>query len=301
MRIVIVGYGKMLAALVSGAKTITGNKGSENQSKGHEIVGALRVDRVKYSNFTLFFKDIFAPSTDYSFLKSHKIYDIKAPSVNSKEFTDEIKKLSPDIILVGSWSEKFNPEILALPKFGVVNCHPSLLPKHRGANPYFWAIYSGDNKTGVTFHLMDENIDTGKILMQAAFKIDPDMTGGDLRDRAANIAGLMVPELLYDIENNKIIPLAQDENEANYDKYPFQGINFIDFNESAKRVYDRIRALKPWANCFCNIGGTIYKVKNAKISETELKKGCCGTIAEKTSDKVFKIFCTEGIIEVEIY
>ena len=114
MRIVIVGYGKMLAALVSGAKTITGNKGSENQSKGHEIVGALRVDRVKYSNFTLFFKDIFAPSIDYSFLKSHKIHDIKAKSVNSKEFINQLKRLNPDVILVGSWSEKFGREILSL-------------------------------------------------------------------------------------------------------------------------------------------------------------------------------------------
>jgi len=295
MRVVVIGYGKMLAALISGAKS------SINNGSGQEIVGALRIDRVKYSRFTLFLKDIFAPSKDYSFIKSHKIYDIKAPSVNSKEFIKEIEKLSPDIILVGSWSEKIAPGVLRLPKFGVVNCHPSLLPKHRGANPYFWAIYSGDEKTGVTFHLMDENFDTGKILMQAAFKIDPDMTGGDLKDRAANIARLMTGELLSDIQNNKIIPVLQDENEASYDKYPYEGIDFIDFKESAKKVYDRIRALKPWADCFCKIEERVCKIKRAKILENTADCIDSGEILKRVSDKIFHIQCQKGIVEVEIF
>lgn len=302
MRILVVGYGKMLAALISGAKAALGcdnNRNNENQN--NKIVGALRIDRVKYSKFTLFFKDIFAPSTDYSFIKSHKIYDIKAPSVNSKEFINEVKRLSPDIILVGSWSEKFGAEILNLPKFGVVNCHPSLLPRHRGANPYFWAIYSGDDKTGVTFHKMDENLDAGDILMQAAFKIDPDMTGGDLRDRAANIARLMVGELLNDIECNKIIPVKQDENKAEYDKYPYEGIDFIDFKENAKRVYDRIRGLKPWAECKCNIEDRVYKIKSAKVLDSCTLEGKAGEVLEKTSNKIFRIFCTEGAVEIEVY
>ncbi len=311
MQVVVVGYGKMLAALISGAK-----------AQGHNVVGAFRIDRVKYSDFTLFFKDIFAPSADFSFIKSHKIHDIKAPSVNSKEFIKEIKKLSPDIILVGSWSEKFKAEILNLPKFGIVNCHPSLLPKHRGANPYFWAIYSGDDKTGVTFHLMDENYDTGKILMQAAFKIEPEMTGGDLRDKAANIARLMASELLDDIQNNKIIPVAQEEKDATYDKYPYQGIDFIDFKESAKRVYDRVRALKPWGDCFCNIEGVICKIKQVKILEktpdcpnydtqetTPARPDCTaqektikeGTVLKKMPDNTFLIQCQNSAVEIKIF
>ena len=310
MRIVVVGYGKMLAALISGAK-----------AQRHEIVGAFRIDRVKYSGFTLFFKDIFAQSADYSFIKSHKIYDIKGASVNSKEFINEIKSLNPDIILVGSWSEKFGAEILTLPKFGVVNCHPSLLPKHRGANPYFWAIYSGDEKTGVTFHLMDENIDTGKILMQAAFKIEPEITGGDLRDKAANIARLMVSELLDDLENNRIIPLRQEEKDATYDKYPYQGIDFIDFKESAKQVYDRVRALKPWGDCFCSIDGMVCKIKQVKILEKMPCPSCAiqektpacpdyaaqektikeGAVLQKVSDNTFLIQCKSGAVEIKIF
>ena len=89
-----------------------------------------------------------------------------ANSVNSKKFRDFVIESKADVILVGSWSEKFGIDTLELTKYGVINCHPSLLPLHRGANPYFWQIYSGDKKAGVTFHLMDENFDTGDILLQ---------------------------------------------------------------------------------------------------------------------------------------
>ena len=145
---------------------------------------------------------------------------------------------------------------------------------------------------------MDENIDTGKILMQAAFKIDPDMTGGDLRDRASNIAGLMVPELLYDIENNKIIPLAQDENEASYDKYPFQGINFIDFNESAKRVYDRIRALKPWANCFATLAEPFTRLKMQKSLKLLLKRAAAVQLRKKPQIRFSKSFAPKALLKL---
>ena len=75
LRVLVIGYNKMLCSLISGAIF-----------KGHKVVGAMRVDRVNYSKFALFLKDIFAPSHDFSILKAFGVYDIKAPSVNSEEF-----------------------------------------------------------------------------------------------------------------------------------------------------------------------------------------------------------------------
>jgi len=293
MNVVVAGYDKMLAALIAGTKL-----------KGHNVVGAFRIDRVKYSKFTLFFKDTFVPSVDYSFLKSHNLYDIKAKSVNSKEFINEIKRLNADIILVGSWSEKFGQEILNLPKqnpkylkYGVINCHPSLLPNHRGANPYFWAIYSGDTKTGVTFHKMTEKFDSGEILMQAAFDIPPDITGGALKNKAAKVAELMAGELLDDLEHNKIIPVAQDENAAVYDKYPYEGIDVVDFMESAKKTYDKIRGLKPWCYCSCILktkaGERVYRIKSAKIPKNQ------GDLSAFNPKDIIKTDCTKNIFTVK--
>ena len=83
-KIVIVGYGQMLYSLIQAS--------IENN---HRILGVFRNDRLKYSEFELFFKDIFNPSKDYTIIKSKKLYDIKAPSVNSEKFINEIKKLKP--------------------------------------------------------------------------------------------------------------------------------------------------------------------------------------------------------------
>lgn len=288
----------MLAALISGAKL-----------KGHNISGVFRIDRVKYSNFTLFFKDIFAPSIDYSFIKSHNLYDIKGTSVNSKEFINEIKRLNPDVILVGSWSEKFGAEILNIPKYGIINCHPSLLPNHIGANPYFWAIYSGDKKTGVTFHQMDENFDSGDILMQASFDISDDITGGALKNKAAKVAELMAGELLEDLENNRIIPAAQDNSKAVYDKYPFDGIDIIDFTETAQKTYDKIRGLKPWCYCSCVLktktDERVYRIKYAKISEDmpcNLENMPAGTVIQSSAEKhLYTVKCSDFAIEIKVF
>ncbi len=152
-KVVLVGYDKMLYSLIEGIKQ------TDNQ-----IVGVFRNDRVRYSPFELFFKDIFNPSKDYSVIKSNKLYDIKATGVNSEKFINKIKQLNPDLIIVGSWGEKFQKEILST--VPCINFHPALLPKNRGANPYFWSIYLNQKVTGLTIHFMHEKFDTGDIILQ---------------------------------------------------------------------------------------------------------------------------------------
>lgn len=263
LKVVIAGYDKMLASLINGA-----------QDSGHEVVGVIRIDRVKYNRFTLFFKDIFAPSRDFSYIKSKNLYEIKTNSVNSKKFRKEVKKLSADLILVGSWSEKFSTETIELTKYGAINCHPSLLPKHRGANPYFWQIYSGDKKAGITFHYMSEKIDSGEILMQGSFDIQPYMTGGILRTKSAKVAEVMVGQLLSDIEENIIIPVKQDETKATYDRWT-EDLTLIDFDmEPPYCLHNKIRGLRPFAWAKVQYKNTLYKIKNSElIPENNEKTG----------------------------
>ncbi len=254
MKVIIVGYDKMLASLINGVL-----------DAGCEIVGVMRIDRVKYNCFTLFFKDIFAPSRDLSYIKSRNLKEIKARSVNSTQFKNEVKKRGAELILVGSWNEKFSIETIELPKYGTINCHPSLLPKHRGANPYFWQIYSGDKKAGVTFHFMDENLDTGEILMQASFDITPYMTGGILKNKTAKVAEIMISELIKDIEEETIIPQKQDNSKATYDRWE-DDLRVIDFEkESPFELHDKIRGMRPF--CYPVV---YFDGKNRKIKHSEL-------------------------------
>ncbi len=254
LKVIIAGYDKMLAALINGVI-----------DNGHELLGVIRIDRVRYNPFTLFFKDIFAPSKDISYLKSKNIKEIKARSVNSKKFREFVKNSGADLILVGSWSEKFSIETIELPRYGTINCHPSLLPNHRGANPYFWQIYSGDNRAGVTFHFMDEKFDTGEILMQGAFDIEPFMTGGILKTKTCKVAEVMAGQLLDDLEENLIIPVKQDEAKATYDRWS-EDLRYIDFDrEPPHSIHNKIRGLRPFCYPLVNYGGILRKIGHSEL------------------------------------
>jgi len=153
--VVVIGYGEMFTNLIAGALDANCN-----------IVGVFRSEMIKYNSLFRKVKDVLNPSLDYNYIKSYNLNEIKAPSVNSKKFKNAILKLNPDIILVGSWGERIKKEIYDLPKIATINAHPSMLPKYRGPNPYFWTIRNQEKNSGISFHLIDNDYDTGAILAQ---------------------------------------------------------------------------------------------------------------------------------------
>ena len=133
LKVVIVGYGEMFINLIAGAL-----------DANCEIVGVLRRETIKYSPLVRRLKDALNPSFEYNYIKSYNLPEIEVKSVNSPQFKKTLLKLNPDIVLVGSWSEKFEKEIYDIPKIATINAHPSLLPQYRGPNPYFWTIRNGE-------------------------------------------------------------------------------------------------------------------------------------------------------------
>ena len=288
LRVLVIGYNKMLSALVSGCVY-----------SGHKVVGALRVDRVNYSKFALFLKDIFNPSHDLSIINAFGVYDIKAPSVNSPEFIEEFKKLKPDVILVGSWSEKINEEVFSLPKLGCYNCHPSLLPKHRGANPYFWTIYHGEKTTGVTFHVVNNKFDCGDIVLQEAVPIDPNMTGGELRDRCSKYVQGLVGELLSKIEKGELNPVVQDENLATYENQIEYKNTIVDLRRTRDEIHNHIRALRPWyMPSFRHNSRKIYIKKHKFLPLDEKRRHHkIGSIVFE-NNKIIIVRCFDALIQI---
>ena len=259
MRIVVIGYSKMFAAIIEAVL-----------SSEHELVGVMRHDRVKYSPFWLWIKDILNPSNDISFIKSKKLYEIKERSVNLKGFKKEILRLNPDIIFVCSWSEKIKKEIFQLPKIGTINVHPSLLPKYRGPNPYAQVLFNDEQVTGVTFHLVDEGYDSGGILIQQGFKILDSDDGISLRNKAASLASLMCKKLLENIESGIIEPDKQNENEATYQKALTLQDAILDLNQPSNIIIKRIKGLYPWAKAYIDCGKRFLIVKKYKIEENTI-------------------------------
>ena len=222
LKVVIIGYGDMFTNLIAASLDADCN-----------IVGVLRKDTVKYPPFIKKLKDIINPSVEYSYIKSYNLPEINnVKSVNDDKFRKKLLKLNPDIILVGSWGEKIEKATFDIPKIASINAHPSLLPKYRGPNPYFWVIRNMEQETGVTFHLIDENYDTGSILAQEVVKIFPSDTGESLKQRLVLTARGVCCELLKTLSEDLIIPLQQNEKNASYYSYP-ENLE-LDFKKSAE-------------------------------------------------------------------
>ena len=237
LRVVIIGYGEMFTNLIAG--TLDANC---------EIVGVLRRESIKYPALIRKFKDTFLPSLDYNYIKSYSLPEIHASGVNTEKFKKELLKLNPDIILVGSWGERISKEIYDIPKIASINAHPSLLPKYRGPNPYFWVIKNQEQATGISFHLIDNDYDTGAILAQEEIKIFPADTGKTLKERTVLTARGVVCELLKDLSEDIIIPLTQAEEKSTYYSHPCNCE--LDFSKSAEENYALIRAIYPWGEAY---------------------------------------------------
>ncbi len=233
LRVLILGYGPMGLALTRGV----------NQCPHlAEIAGVFpwschpRLGRVFNEQAEMRFRQ---------YLYANGIPLLQAPSVNHYQFIQLLENLKVDIVLVGSWGEILQPHLFKIPHVRFVNCHPSLLPFHRGPNPYIGAIMAGESQSGITFHLMDEGIDTGPILLQRPLPILPSDTGGSLRERCSELAELAIPELLRLLQQDP--PPTQRQAKGSYDRISSELV-WVDWQASPTAIRDKVRALNPWMN-----------------------------------------------------
>ena len=193
------------------------------------------------------------------FIQKHKLPEIRVSGMNSFDFVKVLETLKPDALMIGSWGEILKKHVLSVPDVLFINCHPSLLPTHRGAIPYCSVIRMGEEKTGVTFHLVDKGIDTGHILMQQEMSIAVTDTGGDLKDRCAELAGQMVPTLIEQLlSESGMAPMEQDQSQKSY--YPALKLEdgIVYWDTEPWKLYNQVRALQPWLDCYSFLEGRVF-------------------------------------------
>ena len=156
-----------------------------------------------------------------------------------------LARLQPDILLVGGFSIILKPSLLSLPRIACINTHSSLLPRHRGPNPFYAAIRAGDAQSGVTFHLMDEGIDTGPILAQASFPLGPTDTVLTVYQRSCAVAEEQVVSMIERIADDGIQAIPQEESKANYVKRPTIDDVWLDWSQPAIELDRLVRACSP--------------------------------------------------------
>lgn len=187
---------------------------------------------------------------------------IQPENMRQPKILEQLAGFDPKLIVVAAFGHILPPEILALPKFGCLNVHPSLLPRHRGPSPVAAAILCGDEVTGVTIMLMDAGLDTGPILAQREVPISVEDTTGSLTVKLARVGADLLMETLPPWLQGKIKPQHQEESQATYSKIINKQDGEIDWHLSASELWCRIRAFNPWPGCY-----TWWQSKRLKITK----------------------------------
>jgi len=148
---------------------------------------------------------------------------LPAGTINSPATLAHVRAFAPDVLLVAAFDQILKAPVLGLPRLGCVNVHPSLLPAHRGSNPFYWVARGGETETGVSFHLIDEGIDTGPLLAQEKLAVGAGDDERSLQRRSAQAAARMAPGVLIGLRDGTLSPWAQPEAGASYDPKPPRG------------------------------------------------------------------------------
>jgi len=150
--------------------------------------------------------------------------------------------LAPDLFFCAGFPLRLSPELLALPRLGCVNAHSSLLPKYRGPRPVFWQLMHGETQTGMTFHRMDTDFDTGPILVQHELDITPEDDARSIWDKLLKLEVSMLPEMLALISDGAP-GTPQPTTGASYAPSPGVAERQLDWTRPATHLHNQIRAL----------------------------------------------------------
>jgi len=218
--------------------------------------------------------------------------------IKSSEGVEALKALDIDLMITAAFGQILSKEILDIPKLGCINVHASLLPKYRGAAPIQWAIMNGETETGVTTMMTDEGLDTGDMLLKKKTTIGEAETGGELYARLAVLGAEVLKETLSALKAGTLIREKQNEKESSY--YPMlkKEMAKLDFNDNAKKLIDKVRALDPIMRCYALYQGEpvkLYQLRNAQIEGA----GKPGEILQSNPKQGLVVMAGDAAVEVQ--
>jgi len=178
-----------------------------------------------------------------------------------------LRELQPEILVVVAYGKILPDEMLALPRYGAINVHGSLLPQYRGAAPIQWAVLNGDRVTGVTTMYLAHDMDSGDIIYAEQTEIGEFETAGELFDRLMAMGAELLVRTLRDIEAGTAPRTPQDHSRASYVKMLDKSLCPIDWNRTPREIVKQIYGLQPWPVATMELEGAVYRVFAAAYTD----------------------------------
>lgn len=217
-------------------------------------------------------------------------------SLRDGSFDETLSALAPDLIAVVAYGKILPPSVLALPRYGCINVHASLLPKYRGAAPIQRAIMDGERETGVTTMYMAEGLDTGDMLLSEKIAISPDDNFETIHDRMAEVGGRLLLRTVCALREGTAVRIPQNDAEATYAHKIEKADCHLDLTRSARELDPYIRGLSPIPLAFVRrADGKMLKILRAVPVEG---KGVPGEVLrlDDRADGGITVACGEGAL-----
>lgn len=242
-------------------------------------------------------KGTLTPTAVKVWAQEHGLSVITPFDVNSEQTVSQIVGCKPDLLVVTAFGQILKKPLLKAAAHGAVNIHASLLPKYRGAAPIHFAIMNGEKITGITTMFMDEGLDTGDMILQAAVEIDTDDNLQSLQQKLMLLADDLILETVGLIQDNLAPREDQLEEESSYAHKILPQHEKIDFNRPAAEVHNQIRALSPEIGAYA----TFAEGKKMKFWQTFLTDEdaheAAGTL-EKADKKLIYVAAEDKLLAV---
>ena len=222
---------------------------------------------------------------------------LQPDKLKDPDFIEELRQLNADLQVVVAF--RMLPEMVwKMPPLGTINLHASLLPQYRGAAPINWAIINGEKETGVTTFKLQQEIDTGNILLQEKININDNETAGTLHDKMKNIGATVLLRTIQQLQNGTLQEHPQ-RHATSLHPAPkiFSKDCKINWDQTAEDVFNFIRGLSPYPAAFTFLQGKKIKIFSA---EKQLEPGL-GTPGHYVTDNksYLKFVANDGYISIK--
>ena len=220
------------------------------------------------------------------FALAHDLPLLQPVSLKDQGFIDTLHSFRAQVFVVVAF-RMLPHSVWSLPPLGTFNVHASLLPAYRGAAPIHWAIIRGERKTGVTTFLLDDQIDTGKILLQKECLIGPDETMGEIHDKLQILGAELALNTLKGLKTNTLSPVVQKNILASHAPKLHRENTYLDPSDSVERWYNLYRGLTPFPGVLLHL--SIEPSVDIKIGKCLINKNVKSNISKiiKKQDELF--------------
>jgi methionyl-tRNA formyltransferase len=222
---------------------------------------------------------------------------VQPASLKAAGVVEQLKGFEPDAIVVAAFGQILPEPVLALPRLGCLNIHPSLLPRFRGASPVASTILAGDDFSGVSIMVMDEGLDTGPVLARAQIPILDRDTTGSLTEKLSRLGAQLLGEVLAGWSRGERTPRPQDESKVTYCSPIAKEEGEIDWRRPAIDIWRRVRAFNPWPGCYTRWWGKTLKIIEVVPLGGERTAGV-GRVVALDSKAGFGVGTGDGILAI---